>query len=317
MKKLLISILFILVGLFVVDRLGGEAMWWVNQHTHDVSGPKIKYLANDVHEDVVMMGTSRCNSHYVPSIISDSIGMSVYNGGIDASDNIYSHYIMLNHILDIHKPKVLCLEVQISDFSKQANPFKCISFFAPYIGKNEKADSVFKLAGKYWQYRISHLYRYNAKAISNIAGLVINRHAGGDNGYIPDPKPKKFPKVLSYNKTQNNKDSLKIEYLNRFISLCKQNKIKLVFTIAPAYRKIDSDYYEVLKIIAQKNNIPFLDYHTKGLFLDHPDYFHDPDHLWDQGSRIYSTIFASDLKRVLSNKELLQRAESVSKTADH
>ena len=40
MKKLLISILFVLAGLFVVDRLGGMAMWWVCQHTHDVSGPK-------------------------------------------------------------------------------------------------------------------------------------------------------------------------------------------------------------------------------------------------------------------------------------
>ena len=310
MKKLLISILFILVGLFVVDRLGGEAMWWVNQHTHDVSGPKIKYLVNDVHEDVVMMGTSRCNSHYVPSIISDSIGMSVYNGGIDASDNIYSHYIMLNHILDIHKPKVLCLEVQTSDVLKQASPFNCISFFAPYIGRNEKADSVFKLAGKYWQYRISHLYRYNAKAISNIAGLAINRHAGGDNGYIPNPKPANFPKEYPYYKTNKNKDSLKIDYLNRFISLCKQNKVKLVFTIAPSYNKVDSDYYGILKIIAQKNNIPFLDYHTQGLFLDHPEYFRDLTHMWDKGSRIYSSIFAGDLKRVLGDMNLLPKAVS-------
>lgn len=89
MKKLLISILFVLAGLFVVDRLGGMAMWWVCQHTHDVSGPKIKYLTSDVYEDVVLMGTSRCNSHYVPSIISDTLGCSVYNGGIDGSDNIF------------------------------------------------------------------------------------------------------------------------------------------------------------------------------------------------------------------------------------
>ena len=58
MKKLLISILFVLAGLFVVDRLGGMAMWWVCQHTNDVSGTKIKYLASDVYEDVVLMGTS-------------------------------------------------------------------------------------------------------------------------------------------------------------------------------------------------------------------------------------------------------------------
>ena len=53
MKKLAFSILFILVGLFIIDRAGGMAMWWVNQHTHDVTGPKMRYLINDFHEDVL------------------------------------------------------------------------------------------------------------------------------------------------------------------------------------------------------------------------------------------------------------------------
>ena len=97
MKKFIASLVFVLIGGFVVDRVGGMAMWWVNQHTRDISGPKIKYLVNEVHEDVILMGTSRCNLHYVPSIISDTLGMSVYNGGIDASNNIYAHYIMLCH----------------------------------------------------------------------------------------------------------------------------------------------------------------------------------------------------------------------------
>ncbi len=281
-------------------------MWWVNQHTNDVSGPKIKYLVSEVHEDVVFMGTSRCNSHYVPSIISDSLGMSVYNGGIDASDNIYSHYIMLNHILAKHKPKLLCLEVQRTDCTKQlSNPFNCITFFAPYIGRNEQADSVFRLAGTYWQYNLSHLYRYNAKAVSNIAGLAINRHVGGDNGYIPNPKPSKYPSVLSYSRTKNGIDSMKVDYMQRFISLCKQNNVKLVFAVSPLYRKVDADYYDILKAIAKNNDIPFFDYHTKGLFLDHPEYFRDPDHLWDKGARLYSEIFVSDLKRVLKSENFL------------
>lgn len=299
MKKLLISTLFVLVGLFVTDRLGGMAMWWVNQHTHDVSGPKIKYLVDSVSEDVLLMGTSRCNLHYVPSIISDSIGLSVYNGGIDASNNIYAHYLILNHILAIHKPKVICLEVMTNDFAEQEAPFSTVTFFAPYFGLNEGADSVFRLAGTYWKYSISHLYRYNAKAASNIAGLVINRQKGGDNGYIPSPQPACFPDSLQYSDTPKKIDLMKLKYVQKFISLCHNNGVKLVFMVSPTYTEVSSDYYDVLKGIAKKNDIPFLDYHTKGLFLDHPDYFRDPSHLWDKGARAYSSIFASDLKRVL------------------
>jgi len=300
MKKLSISLVFVLVGIFIVDRLGGMAMWWVNQHTHDVSGPKIKYLVESVHEDVVLMGTSRCDVHYVPSIISDTLGMSVYNGGINASDNIYAHYIMLNHILARHTPKVICLEVMTNDYTEQENPFQTITFFAPYIGRNERADSVFRLAGKYWQYKVSHLYRYNAKATSNIAGLIVNRHANGDNGYIPVPKPAQTPTVLKQSAKLQKTDILKMEYVQRFISLCRQHKVKLIFTISPMYTKVDANYYNVIKALAKDNNIPVIDYHTKGLFLDHPDYFRDPAHLWDKGARIYSSRFASDFKQIIT-----------------
>ena len=301
MKRFICSFVFVLIGVFAVDRIGGLAMWWVNQHTHDVSGPKIKYLVNDVHEDVVLMGTSRCNLHYVPSIISDTLGMSVYNGGIDASNNIYAHYIMLNHILARHKPKVICLEVMTSDFVKGTAPFRPVTFFAPYFGLNNRADSVFMEAGKYWQYQVSHLYRYNAKAASNIAGLAVNRHAGGDNGYIPHHKPSHFPNNLGEEKAPNKIDRKKLEYVQRYINLCHQNNIKLIFMVSPKYSIIDAHHYDVLKNIALQNNIPFLDYHTTGLYLDHPEYFKDESHLWDKGARLYSSVFAGDLKRILQS----------------
>ena len=299
MKKLTISILFILVGVFVADRLGGMAMWWVNQHTQDVTGPKIKHLVYDADEDAIMMGTSRCNSHYVPSIISDTIGMSVYNGGVDASNNIYSHYIVLNHILAHHSPKVICLEVQATDYSIQHGAFNSISFFAPYFGKNEQSDSVFRLAGSYWKYKISHLYRYNSKAVSNIAGLLINRHEGGDNGYIPNPPPPHHPEDLTHFITHRYVDTTKIKIIQRFADLCRQHHVKLIFVVSPMYVKVDTDFYDVLKAFAKQNKIPFMDYHTTGLFLDHPEYFRDNTHLWDKGARAYSSIFASDLKKIL------------------
>lgn len=302
MKRLLSSIMFVIVGFFFVDRIGGIAMWWVNQHTHDVLGPKIKYLVNDVKEDVLLMGTSRCNLHYVPSIIMDTLGVSVYNGGVDASDNIYAHYIVLNHVLAVHKPKVICLEVMANDYSEQATPFNTVSFFAPYLGINERADSVFRLAGTYWEYQVSHLYRYNAKAVSNIVGLVVNRNVKGDNGYIPCQRPNRYPDSLRRIATPKKVDSEKLFYIQKFINLCKANHIKLVLMASPMFAKVSSDYYDVLKTIAVRNGIPFLDYHTKGLYLDHPEYFRDCEHLWDKGARLYSSIFARDLKRLLAKE---------------
>ena len=297
MKKFVCSFIFIIVGLFITDRIGGLVMNWVGENTNDVLGPKLRYLHHEIHEDVVFIGASRCHHHYLPSIIADSLGMSVYNAGVGGSNNIFSHYIVLCHILARYTPKIICLEVMPTDYCQQEDAFNVLSFFAPLYGINEAADSIYRLAGKYWQYQVSHLYRYNAKAPSNIIGLVLNRQTGNDNGYIPLPKPGSFPKELTPEKTEYGIDSLKIKYIERFIDLCRDRQVQLIFTASPKYTLVDTTYYAVLKGIAQKNNIPFLDYHTKGQYHNHPEYFKDVTHLWDEGARLYSSVFASDLKR--------------------
>ena len=66
--------------------------------------------------------------------------------------------------------------------------------------------------------------------------------------------------------------------------------------VSPAYTEADADLYDVLKDLAKEQGIPFFDYHTQGLFLNHPEYFKDNGHLWDKGARLYTSIFAHDLK---------------------
>jgi len=295
MKQLIYSILFFIVGLFVVDRLGGVAMQWINRNTQDVLGPKFKYIHDNICEDIVMIGASRCHHHYVSSIISDSLGMSVYNCGMQGSENIYSHYVTLCLILERYKPKVVCVEVMASDFDNQKDPFAKLSYFAPYFGYCSGADSVFLLGGLYWKYKISHLYRYNAKAASNIAGLFISRQERDDHGYLPVKESSVIIGKLRKAKTITDIDKQKILYLHRFAERCRSEKIKLVLTVSPRYSIVDSSYYAVLKDFAREEKIPFLDYHTPGLFLDHPDYFRDAAHLNDKGARLYSAIFAGDL----------------------
>ncbi|MBQ8158888.1 MAG: hypothetical protein IJ081_07715 [Prevotella sp.] len=299
MKKLICSLVFILIGLFTVDRAGGLMMRWVGEHTNDVLGPKLRYLHHDIHEEVVLMGASRCHHHYLPSVLSDTLGMSVYNAGVGGSDNIFSHFIVLCHILERYTPKVICLEVMHTDYCQQEDAFTVLSYFAPLYGNSEAADSVYRLAGKYWQYQVSHLYRYNAKAASNLVGLVLNRQKDNDQGYIPLPKPNQCPQQLAVEQARHDVDSLKIEYLQRFIDLCRDRQICLVFTVSPKYTLVDADHYQVLREMAQKNQVPMLDYHTTGLYHNQPAYFKDITHLWDKGARLYSAVFASDLKHIV------------------
>lgn len=302
MKKLVCSLVIITLGVFASDRFGGEVMQFVNNNTHDVLAPKLKYVKDSIHEDVVIMGASRCHHHYIPNIIADTLGMTVYNAGVGGAENIYSHYIVLSHILERYTPKVICLEVMPTDYNHQDDPFSVISFFTPLFGKSERADSIYRLAGVYWRYKASHLYRYNAKASSNLWGLMLNRQKKNNNGYIPLPEPGQYPQKIINEERSTEIDQQKIEYLHRFVNLCRSNRIKLMFVISPKFTKVDVSHYNVLKTFAQENRIPFLDYHTMGLYLDHPEYFKDTGHLWDKGAKLYSSVFARDFKRVLNNE---------------
>ena len=296
MKKLVMSILIVLAGLFAVDRLGGAAMGLVCKFSNDGFSPKFRYLQNGIHEDIVFLGASRCQHHYVPGIIADSLGKSVYNAGFGNSDNIYSHYIVLNHILDRYTPEMICLEVMPSDYNLQDDPFVFISMFAPLFGKCKGADSVFRQAGTYWRYKVSLLYRYNARASSNLWGLIINREQRNDRGYTPLLPSSSFPDRIRLEEKDTGVDQQKIEYLHHFVDLCRQNGVKVVFVVSPKYTRVDGTHYDILKDFAEAQSIPFLDYHTPGLYLDHPEYFKDEGHLWDKGARLYSSVIAQDLK---------------------
>lgn len=301
MRKLTIALLVAVTALFAADRLGGLAMQWVFRHSNDVLSPKLRHLDDGVSEDVVLMGASRCHHHYVPTILADSLGMSVYNAGVGGADNIYSHYIVLCHMLASHVPKVVCLEVMPTDVNVQAEPFMVTSFFAPLYGKNAAADSIFRLAGTHWRYRVSHLYRYNAKASSMLWGLMLNRQMGADNGYMPLERPAIPPGTPTTEPPVGEVDSLKLDYLKRFANLCQQHGAQLVLSVSPKFTLVGDDHYEVLRQFAADNGLPFLDYHTPGLYLDHPEYFKDVSHLCDEGARTFSSLFAHDLKEATKN----------------
>lgn len=226
MKKFALSFIVVLCGLILIDRIGGEGLLFCTQHTCAHAERKMAHLFNNANEDVIMLGTSRCDNHYVPSIISDSLGMSVYNGGISSSENIYSHYIVLNCLLERHTPKVICLELMDHDFLESKTNFNFISFFAPYIGLSENADSIFREAETYNYYKISHLYRFNSKVCETIYGMIVRKEYSIDNGYYANPQPTKAVSELTIQTTKKGYDEKKLRYVQKFIDLCKKKKNK-------------------------------------------------------------------------------------------
>ena len=307
MKKTILSLTLILAAFLAIDRLGALAMKWVFEHTNDIIAPKLRHLDHGVRQDILLLGTSRCQYHFVPQIITDSTALSAYNAGIDASDNVFAHYMVLQFVLQHHTPQVVVLQTSEDDYAQDKNPAGPTTFFAPYVGRNARMDAIFRQAGTYWPYQISHLYRYNAKALSNLAGLRKATPPDADNGYVYVTDQGVHPDSLIHDYAPKHENPVMIRQMETFINECHSRGITLVMTIPPVFSLVGPDRYAPLHRLARQHGVPLLDYHTPGLFTDRPDLFHDTGHMNGNGAQLFTAIFAHDLKQILEENKIIPR----------
>lgn len=304
MKKFILSIVFIIASVFVVDRIGGMIMRKVVMVTKSNNKTeKLRRMCDGITEDLLFLGTSRCEFHYVPSIFTDTLNISAYNGGLNASDNIYAQYAAFSLVLEHSTPKIVCLDVVTNYFIAGDNFGAAVSEFGPYIGQSKRIDDIYLDSHNWLRYNISHLYRYNKFAILYIAGLFVDGSMGKyrDKGYEALPEMEYKIGELKNSSFVYSYSESKMDYLHKFLDLCTEYDIMPVFVVSPRYTIANKDEYSVYKQIAAENNIPFFDYHTSRLFHDRPDLFRDHNHLWDKGAREFSAIFAHDLKQYLDS----------------
>lgn len=302
MKKLLVFLAIIIGGCFVIDRVGGICLQQIHEKSNSITAYKYRYLFSNCNEQFVMIGTSRCEAHYNPLIIADSLQVSVYNGGVDASDNIYSHYAALCLLLQHHKPRYILLELTPNDVSVTDNPFNTLSYLAPYIGREEHLDTLFRLAGTYWRYQLSHLYRYNAKVLSDIGGMFMDYDQSNIQGFIPREHPAQYPDYYIPDSSFH-LDTCKIAYLDKFHNMCKENGIELLCAISPILCNKPVPECLAIKKWADSRKISIIDYHCSATISHRNTYFYDNFHLNTTGAQAYSRIVASELKTLLAQKK--------------
>ena len=67
----------VFVALFIVaDQLCGMGFKLLNTTAGDKFARE-EYMRHEMKADVVLLGSSRCTHHYMPSILQDSLGMTV------------------------------------------------------------------------------------------------------------------------------------------------------------------------------------------------------------------------------------------------
>jgi hypothetical protein len=296
MKKYLIKIVIFILLLVAVDAAIGMAYSYVGSHPKGGDTARFNYINYGTMEDVLLFGSSRCMNHYNPCILEDSLQCSVYNCGTEGNGCLLS-FIQLSNILDRYHPKMIVYDVMPKyDYLEGEDNTKYLGWARRFYGKPE-IDSVFWRIDPSEKWKmLSKTYRNNAKCLLTLSDFVHPNHEN-IKGYRP------LEAVMTYDKEPSDEDetkvvqvdSLKLEYLERFVKRCKEANVKFVFSVSPTYMK-SRDVFDPVRVLAEKYQVPFLMHYQDSDYVGHKELFKDATHMNRVGAERYSSTIANELK---------------------
>ena len=305
LAKLLLFLLLLLAADFV---LGKVIDHFFKRTLYGENWSKENWLLSQPYE-VVCFGSSRTFRHYIPSIMQDSLGMTVFNAGANGQYIFYA-YALEQLMLEEYTPRVIVLDL-LPNYVTQAESAEeelgRMSVLAPYAGNPAVAELL--TAGKLNEKLKlrSRLYRYNSRLLS-LASNYFAKPGGMDNGFVDIGKTR-FRELHAFADDLDKNpavvyDDRRIEILKKFIRSAREHKSLVVLSFSPTVRPLSPKVEEILDFYAKlagEMQVPFI----KLTSADHPQFYDqtlysDLIHMNGLGGHAFTPIFASRLKQLLT-----------------
>lgn len=236
----------IILVLIVLDILYTLIYMQSNERT------KIDYLYNskDKNYDVVFLGSSRVNNHFVPQIFNNK-GYETFNFGITRS-RLEESALMLKLMVERnYKIKNLILQVDLN-INTNDHSEAIRSLFMPYIHQSEIIRNHYENIDEYNELLYIPFYRYmNYDARIGFremyqSAIHKKTNALNNDGFnaLRENKGKLIPADLSKYRPKRNKSYDDIK------KICKQNNINLIAITTPmCSNTINRDYFNQIKLV--------------------------------------------------------------------
>ena len=310
LSRLSIFLCVCLVILFVFDIIVSSYLANSNKCAGEIE------VWNDIYEgtvesDILIYGSSRAWVHINPAILSDSLGDSAYNFGIDGH-NFWMQYLRHLEYLRYNKPpKLIIHSVDVFTLEKRGDLFN-MNQFLPFMlwNWNMYQYTSSEKGFMFFDYCIPFVRYFSQKSVIENLDFSKNqtpyrirgykaRHAQWNSDFDNARKKRKRHPIQI--------DSASVELYSQFIAECKQQNITLVMVYSPEY--IEGQNYvlnrdEIMAVytsIAQKHAIPFLDYSNDSLCFDKA-YFYNASHLNALGSELFTKTLAHDIQALFLSK---------------
>lgn len=289
----------LLLILLILDRSIGYVLKVAYDREPQGENSVTTHLLNTCKSDVLIFGSSRASHHYDASFLEKSLHHSVFNGGRDGINVIYSNAI-LPVIFNRYSPKLIVLDVKLDELSWKAGvQGKEIlsSILLPYVDKYPEIATTLKSVApmEFYKSKISMLYRYNSLPLSLLQHHV---HIGEKNvlGYLPlngSTLNQAAPEFVADSVVSP--DPFIEQSFESFIHQCQQHHCKLVLLISPRFGNLQLGSNKLkIQEIAKKYHVELYDYSQHDQFKN-PALFHDVDHMNQEGVRLYNNLILDKL----------------------
>jgi len=213
------------------------------------SRSKIDYLYNskDKNYDVVFLGSSRVNNHFVPRIFNEQ-GYKTFNFGITRS-RLEESALMLEMMLERnYKIKTLVLQVDLN-INTNDHSEAIRSLFMPYLHSSKTIRDFYRTIPEYNQLLYIPFYRYmhydSRIGFRELFYAAVHKRTNAleNDGFHPllTNKRPMIPADLSKYYPKRNKGYEEIK------AMCKKNHIQLIALTTPMCTEtINRDYFNHL-----------------------------------------------------------------------
>ena len=297
MKKFILKIILFFVIVVSIDFFVSAAGNYMQGHAKGGDTKRFDDLVEKDEHDVLILGSSRAHHHYDTPFLSDTLGVDVYNAGIDGNGVVLA-YGILEIALNRYKPKLILYDVEpafdINEYFADNNHIRYISKLKPYYKEHGIEQIIKDVSMEEWRKVQFGLLRFNTGIITILVDNFVPKK-NSPQGYAPINGIMQRGITESDN-IQSTQDQFKINYIEKLIVLCKYYDVPLVMIASPKYGAEGVTVFDPIVDLCSRYDIPFWNYYNDAEFMSHKNWFNEPMHLNANGARAFSKSIVENMK---------------------
>jgi hypothetical protein len=291
MKQFLRLLVFIVVAVLFLAVVLDWGYTTIFQQSSNRGKIEYVYHASPQQYDVVFLGSSRANNHFVAPLFEEK-GIKTFNYGMSAS-HLFEASLLLKLMVErkfVIKKLILESDMNLANETRDAG---ISAQFLPYLHNSEIIKDHFSVEQDFWKLYYIPFYRYLAFD-AKIGFREMNRSWRQvptnylDNlGYHPLGGKKKGNMKNDIRKMQ----PLDNRYYKEIKAICKANNIELIALMTPMCSNVKGlDYFDRVKS-------KYPEIHNYENAVEGDQYFSSCGHLNDEGARKFTAIILRDFFR--------------------